>query len=82
MFGALLLRTHKIWPLIIIHGLIDLFGNLETFKLTETSVHLAPQEPQGIGNSIVVILALLPCFIYGLILLRKVNVDNIQDKLN
>lgn len=82
MFGALLLRTHKIWPLIIIHGLIDLFGNLETFKLTETSILLAPKEPQGIGNSIVVILALLPCFIYGLILLRKVNVDNIQDKLN
>lgn len=82
MFGALLLRTHKIWPLIILHALIDFVGNLEKFQVTETTIKLTPKEPQELGDSIIIVLALLPCFIYGLLLLGKVKIDDIQKRAN
>jgi membrane protease YdiL (CAAX protease family) len=82
MFGALLLRTHKIWPLIIVHALIDFVGNLEKFQATETTIKLISKEPQTLEDSIVIVLVVLPCFIYGLLLLRKVKIDDIQKKMN
>ncbi len=79
MFGALLLRTNKIWPLIILHGLIDFIGNLEKFQANTTSIAVTTNKSQAIGDSIVIVLVLLPCFIYGLLLLRKVKVNKIID---
>lgn len=80
MFGALLLRTYKIWPLVILHALIDVSGNLERFQVNETTIHLTASSPQGLTDSIVITFLLLPCFIYGLILLRKVNIEEILAK--
>lgn len=80
MFGALLLRTHKIWPLVMLHALIDFSGNLEKFQTTETTVYIGANGTATLEDSLVIVLLLLPCFIYGLILLRKVEVKDVQAK--
>lgn len=82
MFGALLLRTHKIWPLVLLHALIDLSGNLEKFQSTESTVNIASQGNATLEDSLVISLLLLPSFIYGLILLRKVRLDDVRDKID
>ena len=81
MFGALLLRTHKIWPLIILHALIDLSGNLEYFQSSQIVVNMSSQSQASLEDSMVNVLILLPCFIYGLFLLRKVKVEDAQTKI-
>lgn len=81
MFGALLLRTHKIWPLIILHALIDLSGNLEYFQSSQIVVNMSSQSQASLEDSMVNVLILLPCLIYGLFLLRKVKVEDVQAKI-
>lgn len=81
MFGALLLRTHKIWPLVLLHALIDLSGNLEKFQSTETTINSVSQSEASLEDSLVIMLVLLPSFIYGLMLLRKVKVDDVRAKI-
>ena len=81
MFGALLLRTHKIWPLVLLHAVIDLSGKFEKIQSTDTSIHISSQNNASFEDSIVIVLLLLPCFIYGLILLRKVKVEDVQAKI-
>ena len=81
MFGALLLRTHRIWPLILLHALIDLSGNFGKFQSSETLVNLSSKGNASLEDSLVNVLLLLPCFIYGLILLRKVKVEDVQAKI-
>ena len=81
MFGALLLRTHKIWPLVLLHALIDLSGNLKKFQGVETSVHLSSNSMATLEDSLFVAVLLLPCFIYGLILLWKVRLEDVQGKI-
>ncbi|WP_179344699.1 CPBP family intramembrane glutamic endopeptidase [Winogradskyella ursingii] len=81
MFGAILLRTNKLWPLILIHAIIDIFGNLDIFKTAnEVSEELTIEAE--LTNSIVITLVVLPCFIYGLILLRKVKVEQVVSKIS
>ena len=81
MFGALLLRTHKIWPLVVLHAVIDIAGNLD--KLATPQVVKKVAEAEGdLINSIAITIIVLPCFIYGLILLRKVKVEDFTKKLN
>lgn len=81
MFGAILLRTNKLWPLILIHAIIDIFGNLDIFEFAKEVVEKPTIEEQ-LTNSIVVTVVVLPCFIYGLILLRKVKVEQIAEKID
>ena len=80
MFGAILLRTNKIWPLILIHAIIDVFGNFDIFEIAKEVAETSSLESQ-LNNSIVTIIVVLPCFIYGLILLRKVKVEDVRIKM-
>lgn len=76
MFGAILLRTKKIWPLVIIHGLVDFFGAIDALSPLQKLVEVPSAESQVI-NSLAGVLLVLPCFIYGLVLLRKVNPESL-----
>lgn len=79
MFGAILLRTNKLWPLILIHAIIDVFGNFDIFEVAKNASESPSVEAQ-ITNSLVITIVVLPCFIYGLILLRKVTIEQITLK--
>ncbi len=68
MFGALLFVTKRIYPLIIIHTVFDFFMDLDTVgvpiieKISETT---------SLESAIIGTLLTLPCFIYGLIIVKK-----------
>ena len=80
MFGAILLRAHKIWPLVIIHGLVDFFGLLNTLVPISKIVEETSTQSQITISNIITLIVLLPCFIYGLILLRKINPESLRLK--
>lgn len=80
MFGAILLRTNKIWPLVVLHALIDFINNFD--KLQREEVNLTVNySTTSLQDAIVISLVVLPYFIYGLLLLRKVKVEDIQEKI-
>ena len=82
-FGALLLRTNKLIPLAIVHGLINfVFGfsdilNSEIVATDTNSNDLVSEVINSIASSIVV----LPLFIIGLIVIRKVKIEDIKSKI-
>ena len=74
MFGAILLRTKRLYPLIIIHTLIDFaakFDDIGTPKVATKAV--TTSDP----SALILIAIVLPCFFYGLVLLRKVTPETI-----
>ena len=86
MFGAILLRTHKIWPLVLIHALIDYAAKIDELpivrEITETVTEVSEtSNGDAIGGLIGIILITIPCLIYGLVLLRKVKVEDVQGKV-
>lgn len=81
MFGAILLRTNKLWPLIILHALIDLIGNLDKLEVTKKVTENSTVVENSLQDSIILTVVVLPCFIYGLFLLRKVKVESIEHKI-
>ena len=81
MFGAILLRTHKLWPLILMHALIDVFGNLNKLEPVKKVVEI-PIVENSMFDSLILAIIVFPCFIYGLILLRKVKVEEVQKKIH
>lgn len=68
MFGFLLIVTKRIYPLVIIHAIIDFVGDLDEVgaKITTKIV-----EPVSLENSIFITLLTLPCLLYGLFLMKK-----------
>jgi len=68
MFGVLLLITKRIYPLIIIHAVIDFAAKLDAVGVP---IEEKITEPMSIENSILVTLLVLPCLIYGIILMVK-----------
>jgi hypothetical protein len=85
MFGAILLRTHKIWPLVMIHALIDFAAKIDELpiveKILESTEEVAKKTDSGLSNMITIILITSPCLLYGLLLLRKVTVEGVQRKI-
>lgn len=83
-FGAILLRTNKLIPLAIMHGLIDfVFGfskimGTETQETTIETTDLSAEIINAIASSIV----MLPLFIMGIIVLKKVQKENILHKIS
>lgn len=83
-FGAILLRTNKLIPLAIMHGLIDfVFGfskimGTETQDTTIETTDLSAEIINAIASSIV----MLPLFIIGIIVLKKVQKENILHKIS
>lgn len=73
-FGVLVLKTNKIIPVALTHGLINFFFSiafLPSIKVTEeTGVSIAP------------IIITLPLFIIGLVVLKKIKKEDVMKKLN
>ncbi len=69
-FAACFLRTNTVWPVIVMHAIFDICGNLREISVNSSFGSLVQTTPQ---NSLLTILVTLPLFIYGLILLRKVG---------
>lgn len=68
MFGALLLTTKKVYPLIIIHALVDFVGKLDSVgKPIKETVY----DPMDIESAIFSALLVLPCLIYGIFILKN-----------
>jgi membrane protease YdiL (CAAX protease family) len=79
-FGVLVLKTNKLVPLAITHGLINFFLSLQTLPgLNDASVNNVSQE--GIGAALGPIILFFPLFITGLIIIIKMNKENTQEKL-
>ena len=69
---ALMLRTGSIWTAIVYHMVWN-FGILLVGY--ETAKHPLPNEPIPMGAYLVPLLVVLPNFLFGLILLRKISTD-------
>ena len=78
-FGAILLKTNKIVPLAIIHGLIDLVFSINT--LLDDGAMAGELEQQNIGQAIGSMLLVLPLFIVGLFIIRKISRASVQEKI-
>ncbi len=68
MFGALLLITKRIYPLIIAHALIDFFGGIDSLGHSFTTNNI---EPTSLSSAIAITLLVSPCFFFGLYLMKK-----------
>lgn len=80
-FGVLVLKTNKLIPLAITHGLINFFLSLQTLpSLNDTSINNASNE--GIGAALGPLILFLPLFIIGLFIIKKMNKESTQEKLN
>lgn len=67
-FGALLLVTKRIYPLIGIHAAIDFAAKLDS---TGMPIKEKIAETTSLENSIFVLALTLPCLVYGLFLMQK-----------
>ena len=83
-FGAILIRTNKIIPLAIMHGLIDfVFGfskimGAETKEVSIETIDLSAK----IINAVASLIVILPLFIVGILVLRKVKKEDILHKIS
>ena len=82
-FGVVLLKTNKLIPLAITHGLINfffLFGSLPSLNN-----NIEPAVAMTLSEQIVAAAApltiFIPLFVIGLILLRKITKDDVQKKI-
>ena len=67
-FGVVLFITKKIYPLIIIHGLIDFASGIDRMGISNYTI--VPSTPE---NSILVILLLSPYLFYAIYLFKKIK---------
>jgi membrane protease YdiL (CAAX protease family) len=68
MFGAILLVIKRVYPLIIIHAVIDFVAKLDSIN---RPVKEAILRPVNIENSFITILLTIPCLIYGIYIIKK-----------
>ena len=78
-FGAILLKTNKLVPLAIIHGLIDIVFSVNT--LLDDNAVVGEIEQQDIGQAIGSMLVVLPLFVVGLFIIRKISLESVQEKI-
>ncbi len=78
-FGVMVLKTNKIVPLAIIHALINFFFSLQFLPGLKPTV--IEEASNDIGSTIAPLLLTLPLFIIGLILLTKINIEEVKEKL-
>ncbi len=82
-FGAILLRTNRIIPLAIIHGLIDFVFNLDELALRNSIQELAstPEPTKSIINAVATLIVVAPLFIAGLLTIKKVKLSDLSERL-
>lgn len=68
MFGAILVITKRIYPLIIAHALIDFAGGIDALG---KSLSLKSIEPTSLTSALVIVVLVSPCLFYGLFLMKK-----------
>ena len=68
MFGAILLRTKRMWPLVILHALIDFAAKIDGIG---EPFQVAISKPTNLISAAVIALIVLPCFVFGWVVLRK-----------
>lgn len=78
-FGAILLKTNKLIPLAILHGLINTVFSINT--LLDDSAVVGEINQQDIGQAIGSMLVVLPLFIVGLFIIRKISIESLQEKI-
>ena len=78
-FGAILLKTNKLVPLAILHGLIDIMFSINT--LNEADAIAGQLEKQSIGDAIGSMLFVLPLFIVSIFIIRKISKESIITKI-
>lgn len=69
MFGALLVVTKRVYPLIIIHAIVDFVAKLDSIGLPIKST---VYNPMDLESAIISSLLTLPCLIYGLFLIKNI----------
>ena len=87
-FGVLLLKTNKLLPLAITHGLINFFFLFNSLPGINSAVEVNSESQTSLTTTeqilgyFIPIIMFLPLFIIGLIILKKVEKEQIQEKLN
>jgi membrane protease YdiL (CAAX protease family) len=76
-FGVLVLKTNKLIPVAITHGLINFFFSIPFLPGIEETITI-----EETGTSIAPIILTLPLFIIGFLALRKVRKEDVFNKLN
>lgn len=78
MFGALLLRTGRLYPIAVAHGLFDFFSGLDELK--NSAEPALPPDP-SFAHYVITLLALSPILFFGIYHAQRVTVDEIEEKL-
>ncbi len=78
-FGSILLKTNKIVPLAILHGLVNIVFSIPT--LIDYSVMTGEIEQQDIAQAIGSMLVVLPLFVVGLFIMRQISLISVQEKI-
>ena len=78
-FGAILLKTNRLIPLAIVHGLIDIVFSINT--LLDDDLLAGELERQDVMSAISSILVVLPLFIAGVLIIRKISKESVLDKI-
>ncbi len=69
-FGFLLIITKSIYPLIIIHAINNFIAGLDS---AGAPIIEKISNPTSLENAILIVFLALPCFLYGLFLIRKMD---------
>ncbi|MDB2491030.1 CPBP family intramembrane metalloprotease [Flavobacteriaceae bacterium] len=77
MFGFLLVITKRIYPLIIIHAIIDFVAKLDS---TGIPIKEKINQSMSVENSVFIVLLALPCLIYGIFLMKKYKLTEQTEK--
>ena len=83
-FGVVLLKTNKLIPLAITHGLINfffLFGSLPSLN-NDIEPAVAMILSEQIVAAAAPLIIFIPLFVIGLILLKKITKDDVEKKIN
>lgn len=75
MFGMLLLITRRIYPLIIIHAIVDFVGDFDTIGI---SMKKTISESISLEDAILITLLVSPCLLYGIFMMKKYQFQAIQ----
>ena len=68
MFGFLLIITKRLYPLIIVHAIIDFVAKLDS---TGLPIKEKISESMPVENAVFIVLLTMPCLIYGIFLMKK-----------
>ncbi|SHE98831.1 hypothetical protein SAMN03080594_102257 [Arenibacter palladensis] len=72
MFGMLLLITKRLYPIIAIHTIIDFVAKMDTLGTPNEEKFT---ELMSLTNALLIAILVLPCFFYGIFLMKRYKVS-------